>query len=105
MRSLRDLIDCQEDSREFPICQEGNEMRSEDLIDCQEGSREIPYCQEGKGEQMSSEMSSYQRGQLTEKEDQRNILMIGGIGIFLPHRPGEAKVCVAEATTKKDNQL
>jgi hypothetical protein len=71
-------------------------MRSEDLIDCQEGSREeIPYFQEGKGEKMSSEMSSYQQGQLTEKEDQRNLLMIGGIGIFLPHRPGEAKVCVA----------
>jgi hypothetical protein len=42
MRSLRDLIDCQEDSREISHCQEGNEMRSlRDLIDCQEDRREI----------------------------------------------------------------
>jgi hypothetical protein len=80
MRSLRDLIDCQEDSRGISDCQVGNEMRSLwDLIDCQGGSRELPYFQEGKGEKMSSEMSSYQQGQLTEKEDQRNLLMIGGI--------------------------
>jgi hypothetical protein len=33
--------------------------------------------------------------------------MIGGIGIFLPLSPEEAKICVVddEATTKKDNQL
>jgi hypothetical protein len=68
MRSLRDLIYCQEDSEGISHCQEDNEMRSlwdlidyrkgrnesldcqvgngmgsEDLIDCQEGSREIPY--------------------------------------------------------------
>jgi hypothetical protein len=73
MRSLRDLIDCQEGRTENSDCQMGNEMGSEDLIDCQEGSREIPYCQEGKGEQMSSEeVSSYQQGQLTEKKDQKD---------------------------------
>jgi hypothetical protein len=31
--------------------------------------------------------------QLT-KEDQDNILMIGGIGVFLPFSQGEAEVCV-----------
>jgi hypothetical protein len=50
---------------------------------------------------MSSELSSYQQGQLTEKEDQRNLLMIGGIEIFLPHSPREAKTCVADTTTTK----
>jgi hypothetical protein len=49
MRSLRDLIDCQEDNREISCCQEGNEMGSEDLIDCQEGSIKFPYCQVGRG--------------------------------------------------------
>jgi hypothetical protein len=95
MRSLWDLIDCQEDSQGISYCQEGNEMRSEDLIDCQEGSREIPYFQEGKGEKMSSELSSYQQGQLTEKEDQRNLLMIGGIEYSYHMSPVEARVCVA----------
>jgi hypothetical protein len=59
MRSLRDLIDCQEDNEGNLYCQEGNgkrstedlsdfqmsnKMGSEDLIDCQEDNREIPYC-------------------------------------------------------------
>jgi hypothetical protein len=83
-------------------------------MDCQEGSRKIPICQVGMGtkmglfeslmnsevsldqpkeltEQMSSEMDLDQQMQLTEKEDQRNLLMIGGIQIFLPHSPVEAK--------------
>jgi hypothetical protein len=121
MRSLWDLIDCQEDNREISCCQEGNEVRSlrglidcqegrtensncqvgnkmisEDLIDCQGGSKEIPYCQEGKGEKMSSEMNSYQQGQMTEEKDQKDILIIGGIQIFLPGSPIEVRVCVAD---------
>jgi hypothetical protein len=84
----------------------GNEMRSlEGLIDCQEGREEIPYCQVGKGEKMrlskslmNSGMSSDQREELVEK-DQRNLLIIGGIEIFLPLSPVEARVCVADAAT------
>jgi hypothetical protein len=38
------------------------------------------------------------------EEDQKCILIIGGIEIFLPHIPVEARACVADAT-KKDNQL
>jgi hypothetical protein len=102
--------------------QEGIEMGSIDLIDCQVGSRKIPYFQEGKGEQMrlteslmksgmsldqreeltekmNSEVSSYQQGQLIEKEDHKSILMIGGIKILLPYSPVEASVYVANATT------
>jgi hypothetical protein len=45
MRSLEDLINCQEDSEGSLDCQEGNEMRSIDLIECQVGSREFPYFQ------------------------------------------------------------
>jgi hypothetical protein len=39
---------------------------------------------------MSSEVSSYQQGQLIEKEDQKSILMIGGIKVFLPSSRVEA---------------
>jgi hypothetical protein len=47
MRSLRDLIDCQEDNREISCFQEGNEMGSLDLIDCQEGRTENSNFQVG----------------------------------------------------------
>jgi hypothetical protein len=81
VRSLRGLIDCQEGRIENSNCQVGNKMRSEDLMDRQGAIREeILYFQVGKGEKTRSELSSYQQGQLTEKEDQRNLLMIGGIG-------------------------
>jgi hypothetical protein len=88
--------------------QVGNEMGSlEDLIDCQEGREEIPDFQVGKGEEMrlsdslmNSEVSLDQQGMLTE-EDQRSILIIGGIEIFLPSSPVEARACVADATTEE----
>jgi hypothetical protein len=122
-RSSESLVYCQEGSAESSNCQEGNEMRSlEDLIDYQEGREEIPYCQVGKGEQMrlnesimnsgmsldqreeltekmSSKVSSYQHGQLIEKEDQKSILMIGGIRIFLPSRQNKAREDVVGAAT------
>jgi len=71
-------------------------MESEDLIDCQVGRREIPYFQEGKGEHMSSDLNSYQQGQMTEEKDQKDILIIGGIQIFLPGSPVEVRVCVVD---------
>jgi hypothetical protein len=74
-----------------------------DLIDYQEGRSEIPDCQVGKGEErrlseslMNSAESSYQQGELME-EDQKCILIIGGIKIFLPSSQAEASVCVADA--------
>jgi hypothetical protein len=33
------------------------------------------------------------------KEDQKSILMIGGIKVFLPYIPIEASMCVSNATT------
>jgi hypothetical protein len=52
MRSLEDLIDCQEDNHGNSCCQEGNGMRLvEDLINYQVDRAEIPYFQVGKGEQ------------------------------------------------------
>jgi hypothetical protein len=78
-------------------------MGSVDLIVCLESSGSIPYCQVGRDEQvnfdqpeelteqmrlskglMNSEMGLDQHVQLTKEEDQDNILMIGGIGVFLP---------------------
>jgi hypothetical protein len=89
-------------------------MGSVDLIICQEGSKQIPYCQVGRDEQMSwnqpeklteqmsSEMSLDQQVQLTKEEDLRDLLMIGGIGIFLPLSLEEAEVCIADATTAEE---
>jgi hypothetical protein len=48
----------------------------------------------GKGEEMNSVESSYQRGVLME-EDQRCVLIIGGIQIFLPNSPTETNTRVA----------
>jgi hypothetical protein len=51
---------------------------------------------------MSLELSSYQEGQLTEEKDQKDILIIGGIQIFLPGSSVEVSVCVADiATTER----
>jgi hypothetical protein len=114
LRSLRDLIDCQEGSQEFPIFQvgKGTEMGSVDSIDCQEGSRKIPIFQVGRDKQMrlsegliNSEVSLDQQMQLTEEEDLRNLLMIGGIQIFLPFAQEEAEICVADAATAEAGQL
>ena len=48
---------------------------------------------------MNSEVSSYQQGELMEKEDQKSILMIGGIEIFLPLRSVEVRACITEGAT------
>jgi hypothetical protein len=83
-----------------------------DLIVFQEGSRDIPYFQVGRDENMNldqpgelteqmrlpeglinSEMNLDQQVQLTkEEEDQDDILMIGGIGVFLPCAQEEESV-------------
>jgi hypothetical protein len=69
------------------------------------GRGETSYFQEGKGEKMrpceslmNSKVSSYQRGELIE-EDQKSILMIGRIEVFLPHRPAKEKNCVTDVAT------
>jgi hypothetical protein len=49
---------------------------------------------------MNSTESSYYQGMLIE-EDQRSILIIGGIGIFLPSNLVEAIKCVAYATIEE----
>jgi hypothetical protein len=81
-------------------------MGSVDLIIYQKGSEQIPYCQLGRDEQMrllegliNSEMDLDQQMQLTEEEDMRNLLMIGGIEVFLPFGQEEEKICVADAAT------
>jgi hypothetical protein len=42
------------------------------------------------------EVSLDQKMQLTKEEDQNNILIIGGIGIFLPLDPGKENLCVVD---------
>jgi hypothetical protein len=58
----------------------------------------------GKRRRMSDSLmnlakSSYQQGEMME-EDQRSIIIIGGIELFLPTSLFEARVCVADATTE-----
>jgi hypothetical protein len=75
----------------------GNEMREmEDLMNYQKGSGGILDFQVGKGDEvrlpkrlMNSTRSSYHQGELME-EDQRRIMIIGGIEIFLPNNQTEA---------------
>jgi hypothetical protein len=56
-------------------------------------------------QKVSSKMDLDQHMQLIEEEDRRNILMIGGIEIFLPFSKEEAGSCVAEeAMTTKERQ-
>jgi hypothetical protein len=50
----------------------------------------------GKGEEINSAEISNHQGVLME-EDQRCVMIIGGIQIFLPHIPVEARACVADA--------
>ena len=82
------------------------EMGSIDLIDCHMGRREVPNFQVGRGKEMrlseslrSSEVSSIQQGVLTE-EDQKSIMIIGGISIFLPISPAEASAHLEDAAEK-----
>jgi uncharacterized protein (DUF1697 family) len=84
---------------------------SVDLIICQKGSEQIPYCQLGRDEQMrlsegliNSEMDLDQKMQLTEEEDMRNILMIGGIE-YSYHFPKRRKKSMLQsaATTKEQS--
>jgi hypothetical protein len=104
-------------------------MGSDDLIDCQVCNRKFPNCQVGRGKKVilseslrDSGVSSGQQGVLIsedscgfvdhvneyddklktctiQKEDQKSILMIGGIRVFLSDSPIEARACVADATT------
>jgi hypothetical protein len=46
-------------------------------------------------------MSSYQHKKLTKEKDQKDILIIGGIQIFLPGSPVEARVCVVDVAAKE----
>jgi hypothetical protein len=114
-------------------CQVGNESGSVDLIKFQVGRRDIPDCQVGKGEEMSSAEISFideeEEGErphsdgdscktvshvneddekfqtsITEKEDQRIVLIIGGVEIFLPSGRGEASTDVADATGRQPTE-
>jgi hypothetical protein len=91
-------------------------MGSVDLKICQEDSGSIPYCQMGRDELMKSDQpeeltekessKSDQQVQLTEEEDHDDILMIGGIQVFLPCAQEEAEICVADgAATEEQSQL
>jgi hypothetical protein len=88
------------------------------LIDFHGSRGEIPYRQVGEGEEMNSVESSYQEGVLIDEhscgfadqvneddeklntpiaaeEDQRCVLIVGGIQIFLPNSPTETNTRVA----------
>jgi hypothetical protein len=56
-------------------------------------------------EELIEKMDLNQQVQLIEEEeDQEDIMMIGGIGVFLPCAQEEAKKCVADDTTNTGEQ-
>jgi hypothetical protein len=56
-------------------------------------------------ENMSSEMSLDQQVQLTKEEDLRDLLMIGGIGVFLPLSMKRQKSVLQMQQQQKNSQL
>jgi hypothetical protein len=104
-----------------------------ELMRFQVSREEIPYCQVGKGKEVrlseslrNSEVSSDQKRvmidedscgftyhvkeddeklntPIAEEEDQRCILIIGGIEIFLPSNPAKARACVAYVMIEETN--
>jgi hypothetical protein len=97
-------------------------MGSVDLMVCQGSSGSIPYCQVGRDEQMrpsvglinsevswnqpeelTEQMDLDQQVQLTEVKDQDGILMIGGIGIFLPSAQEEAEIVLQMMQQQEKN--
>jgi hypothetical protein len=115
--------------------QVGNEKGSMDLIKFQVGRGDIPDFQVGKGEETSSAESSLideeeaggrphsggnSRGTVShvnedddkletfitiEEKDQRDVLIIGGVEIFLPSDRGEASTDVADVTGRQKKRL
>jgi hypothetical protein len=97
-----------------------------DIIVCQESSESIPYFQVGRDEQMrlsvgliNSKVSWNQPGELTEhvsskidldqhvqmtkeEKDQDDLLMIGGIEIFLPFAQEEAEFSFVDAAMPEE---
>jgi hypothetical protein len=132
-RSVEGLIYCQRRSVEISDCSVGNEMGSVDLIDCLVGRREVPNFQVGREKEMrlseslkSLEVVSGQQGVLIgedscgfvdhvneydeklntftiKEEDQRSILIIGGIKTFLPNSQVEASAH-DESETEEEGQ-
>jgi hypothetical protein len=115
-RSDEDLEDCQEGSGNIEDCQEGRGS----VLNCQVGrdeqlrpsvglnNSEMSWNQPGElAKQEGSKVNMDQQVQLTEvKEHQDDILMIGGIQLFLPSAQEEAKISVINAaTTEEQSQL
>jgi hypothetical protein len=128
------LVYSQRSSDEISNYQMGNETGSIDLIDYQVGNRKFPSCQVGREKEVrlseslrSSKVSSCQRGVLIDgdscgledhvnedgdklktftihEEDQRSILIIGGIKIFLLNSQVEASAH-DESATKEEGHL
>jgi hypothetical protein len=114
LRLSESLLDSRESSSQQRLLMK---MGSVDLIICQgSSSGSIPYGQMGRDDlrsqtqpgELTEHISSQedQRMKLTgEEEHQDDILMIGGIEIFLPFAQGEAENSVAHTATAEQSQL
>jgi hypothetical protein len=100
-----DLVNCQVGRRDIPDFQagKGEEMSSvesslqEELAD--DEVEKIPRSDEYSRETVSrgNEDDEKLKTFSMEEEDQRTILIIGGIGIFLPSDRGEARIDIEDA--------
>jgi hypothetical protein len=106
MRSV-DLIDCQEGRREIPYFQVGKgEERNSAESSNQQGvltgereAKERPHSYEdscGVVDHVNEDDEKLNTS-ITEEEDQRSVLIIGGIQIFLPTSQVEASIGVVDA--------
>jgi hypothetical protein len=116
LRLSESLLDSRESSIQQRLLMK---MGSVDLIICQGSGGSIPYCQVGRDEQIrpsvglsnsevswnqlrelteqvGSRMNVDQQMQLTEEEGQNDILMVGGIQVFLPSAQEGAENSVAD---------
>jgi hypothetical protein len=102
-----DLINCQEGRGDIPNFQvgKGEEMSSAEssrqqgvLTDGEEEERPHPYEDSCRAASRVNEDDDKLETFITEEKDQRCILVIGGVEIFLPSSRGEASTDVADAT-------
>jgi hypothetical protein len=87
-----DLIVCQEKQQEHPILPGGQGWADETICGSHKLRSELESARGADSLRWAQRWNLDQQVQLTEEEDQDDILMIGGIGIFLPCAQEEAEI-------------
>jgi hypothetical protein len=112
--STRDLIDCQASRNKILECQvgKGGNMSSNEssyqkgVMKNEEEARERPRSDEYSHRIMSrvNEDDEKLKTSVTEEEDQRNVLIIGGVNIFLPSDQIKASTGVSDRIERQPTE-